>query len=98
MLRRSGAWLSTPLSDSRRMRGQPMPGDLGAAADPEIGAARDMVEETLQRRGPAGAPGQAAMQPDRHHLGLGGALAAEEIQAVPEMLGEAVIRGEAGGH
>ena len=80
------------------MHPQPVPGNIGAAADPDIRVPADMVEEALQRGSARRTAGKAAMQPDRHHLRRLRPFLAQEVEGVGQVLGEAVIRGEAGRH
>ena len=59
--RRSGCTLR------RRVMRVPVAGDIDAAGDPNAVVSGNVIQKPLQRRRPARAPGQAAMQADRQH-------------------------------
>src|SRR5271163_199516 len=52
------------------MRSHPVPGDIDAAANPDVLALQHVIEKALQGVDPSGASGQAAVQPDGEHLWL----------------------------
>ena len=68
---------------------QPVPGNLDAAADPDLLVLLHMVQKALQRHDAPGASCQAAMQADAQHLGriqsVGIAFGIKRIEAVPQV-------------
>ncbi len=75
----------------------PVAGDVDAARQPHLVVALDVVDEALQRRHTPGTADQAAMQADRHHLGLAGlALGVERVEGVLQVGEELLAFGEAG--
>lgn len=67
------------------MVGDPVPGDVGTAANPHVLEAEDIVEKTLQSNEPAGMTGEARMQADGHHARDARALAVIDVERVPEI-------------
>src|SRR5690242_2120505 len=70
----------------------PMARDIEPAADPDLVALDEVVEEFGQSVRAAGPAGDPAMKPDRHHPRRGLALVIELVEAVLE-IGEEVIAG-----
>src|SRR5258705_2068585 len=66
----------------RRVRGDPVPGDVDAAGEPHTLMRRHVVEHALEARRPRRMPGEAQVEPERHHPGLRPALAVEHVEAI----------------
>ena len=88
----SGGGASAALS--RRVRRDPVAGDVGAAADPDPVVAHDVLDKADQRRGAARMPGQAHVQPDRHHARPVGAFLVQQVEAVAQIGEEILARPE----
>src|SRR6516162_11734361 len=69
-----------------------MPGDVLAAANPDVSVGENVLDEADQRLGPARVAGQAHVQADRHHPRPFGALLVKEVEAVAQK-GEEVLSG-----
>ena len=69
-----------------------MPGDVLAAANPDVSVGENVLDEADQRLGPARVAGQAPMQSDRDHPRPFGALLLKEVEAVAQT-GEEVLSG-----
>src|SRR5712691_4424360 len=74
----------------RRVRGDPVLGDVDAAGEPDAGVAHHVVERALESGRARGMAAEPQVQPERHHLGLRAALA---IQHVEPVLHERVVVG-----
>ena len=61
-----------------------MPGDVLAAANPDMGVGKNVLDKADQRRGPTRMAGQAHVQADRHHARPFDSLIVEEIEAVAQ--------------
>src|SRR6516225_11758983 len=69
-----------------------MPGDVLAAANPDVSVGENVLDEADQRLGPARVAGQARVHADRHHPRPFGALLVKEVEAVAQK-GEEVLSG-----
>src|SRR5262249_29953605 len=82
-IRRFPAKFSTYASAGRRrMHLHPVPRDLLARRHPDLGLGGDVVEEARQGHRPRRPAGEPAMDADRHHLRLPGALGVEHVEGV----------------
>ena len=72
----------------------PVARDVDAAGEPDIGVGLGVGDEVCQRLRAAGMAGQAHMQADRHHLGMGPAFLVELIEIRLEILLEIHRRAE----
>ena len=70
----------------------PVPGDVDAPRHPDPVVTTDVVEEARQRRRPAGAADEPAMQADRDHLRRCLALGIEQVEGVLQ-IGEELVAG-----
>src|SRR6266540_1367166 len=84
---------TSPSAPGRRMRGDPVLGDVDAPGEPHVRVAADVVERALEAGGPRGMPDEPQVQPERHHLRLRLSLAVEDVEAVLHE-GEVVLGGE----
>src|SRR5262245_12517532 len=89
-------FMRVALSDRRSISGQrlmlavPMPCDVEPRRDPHPVALVNVVEKTRQRGRTSGPSDQAAMQPDRHHLGRIFALGIKHVEGVLEIVEELI--------
>src|SRR5713226_1050296 len=82
-----------PSARGRRVRDDPVFGDVDAPREPHALVASDVVQRALEAGRPRGMPDEPQMQPERHHLGLRLALAVEHVEAVLHER-EVVVGGE----
>src|SRR5437764_6669198 len=72
-----------------------MPRDVDAAREPDALMPGGVVDKAFERGGAARPPGEATMQPDRHHARPRLALAIENVEAVLQIGEELITRVEA---
>src|SRR3989442_709421 len=77
----------------RRVRGDPVFGDVDAPREPHALVKSDVVQRPLEAGCPGRVPDEPQVQPERHHLGLRLALAVQHVEAVFHER-EVVVRGE----
>jgi hypothetical protein len=68
-----------------------MTGDIDAATDPHAIEFFDVIQKSSQRCEPAGAAEEAAMHPDRHHLGCFVPFGVQHIKGIPQ-IGKEMLR------
>ena len=77
------------------MRGDPVPGDVHALADPDPVVPEDEVEESHQRRGTRRVARQPTVQTHREHLRGLRSLRIEDVEGIPQVGEELLPRVEA---
>src|ERR1700739_4846965 len=66
----------------RRVRGDPVFGDVDAPGEPHAGVAHHVVERAFETGRARGMAAEPQVQAERHHLRLRAALAIEHVEAV----------------
>src|SRR5580765_8100328 len=82
-----------PSARRRRVRGDPVFGDVETPREPHAVVLGHIVERALEPRGARRMTDEPQVQPERHHLGLRAALAVEHVEAVLHER-EVVVGGE----
>src|SRR5579862_710382 len=72
----------------REVLAVPMPCNVEARGHPHAIEFFDVIEEADEARGTARAPGQPAVQPDRHHFGRLGTFFIESVERVAQIAEE----------
>src|SRR5207253_543270 len=89
--RRSHTLLSNRMRRGERaMLAVPMAGDVEPARDPHPVALGEIIQKSNESSRPPRPAHQAAMQPDRHHLGSPATFCPEHVEGIPQITEELI--------